>query len=466
LTPLQARWVLGAHLVSESAWVFGLLGLAGLVFGQGGSIMSWPGLLAVMALSVLIRPLVPVVSGAATGTYAIRVAIGAAAVYVAISVGSTEGGFGLNFGWPGGLFSEYATGSRGLALAASALVGVVMWWRAGFVSAVEFPREALEQSFKFGIPAVAVTVVFDIANEANLHAFEVVLAFFAASMAGLIIGRLSPASVGAAGVRVIIGAAAGVLVIGLASAVGFFSFLADVFEPVYNAVLQVVVWVVVMPIALVYYVILLGFIWVFGGLFRRLFGEGGFQWELSRSPLQDLFDETGETQVETAEAGSSLAQYGEWALIIILVAAALGVLVLAARRSVRKRAAVSEYRTESVREEADVSADLGKLLSNLTPGWLRRGDKGPRLTPPDGPAGVVEVFEVYYDLLELAEERGYGKPPAQTPDEYLAILEGKLPSNVVREVTAAFNRACYGFLPSTDGQIERMRAGVKALATT
>ena len=116
------------------------------------------------------------------------------------------------------------------------------------------------------------TVVFDIANEANLHAFEVVLAFFAASMAGLTIGRMSPASVGGAGVRVIVGAAAGVLVIGLASSIGLFSFLADVFEPVYNAVLQVVVWVVVMPIALVYYGVLLGFIWVFGGLFRRLFG--------------------------------------------------------------------------------------------------------------------------------------------------------------------------------------------------
>ncbi len=425
--------------------------------------MSWPGLLGVIALSVLIRPLVPVVSGAALGTYALRVTIGAIAVYIALSVGSAEGGgFGLALGWLGGLLSVDAERGRGLALAVSALVGVVMWWRAGLVSAAEFPREALEQSFKFGIPAVALTVVFDAVYDANLHSFEILLVFFAAAMGGLIVGRMSPKSVGGASVRVIVGAATGVLAIGLASSVGFFSFLIDAFDPVLDAVLQVVMWVVVVPIALLYYVILQGLIWALGWIFRT---EGEpFQLDISSDPL-DIINATGEIQVE-AEAGSSLFQYGEWALIVILVFAALAVLVLAARRSVRKRAAVSEFRTESIRKEADVSADLAKLLSNLTPGWLRRGDKGPRLAPPEGPSGVVEVFELYYDLLNLAEERGYAKTPYQTPDEFLQVLEGKLGPDTVREVTAAFNRACYGFLPSPEDQIERMRTGVKALATT
>jgi hypothetical protein len=83
---------------------------------------------------------------------------------------------------------------------------------------------------------------------------------------------------------------------------------------------------------------------------------------------------------------------------------------------------------------------------------------------PEDEPDVVEVFRVYFRLLTLAENRGHPRRLHQTPTEYQRTLERIFPRDLVRTVTAAFVRACYGHHPAPRRQIDEMRASLEQLA--
>ena len=84
---------------------------------------------------------------------------------------------------------------------------------------------------------------------------------------------------------------------------------------------------------------------------------------------------------------------------------------------------------------------------------------------PEGDAGVVDVFRVYFGLLTLAEERGHPRRPTETTVEYQRTLVRIFPANLVHMVTAAFNRACYGHHPAPRQQIDEMPASLERLVS-
>ena len=104
--------------------------------------------------------------------------------------------------------------------------------------------------------------------------------------------------------------------------------------------------------------------------------------------------------------------------------------------------------------------DIAKLMLKLIPDWMgkREGRRAFRL--PAGPPGVVDILRMYYDLLALAEDKGYRRRGSQTATEFQGSLERAFPANLVRAVTAAFNRACYGYYPATKEQIAQMRSSL------
>ncbi len=53
---------------------------------------------------------------------------------------------------------------------------------------------------------------------------------------------------------------------------------------------------------------------------------------------------------------------------------------------------------------------------------------------------------------------------APTAGEYQRTLEEVFPANVVRVITAAFNRACYGRHPAPREQIDEMRTALEGLS--
>ena len=119
---------------------------------------------------------------------------------------------------------------------------------------------------------------------------------------------------------------------------------------------------------------------------------------------------------------------------------------------------------ESLSEDTDPANDLARLLFNLLPDRFRRKRIGYRLRLPDDDSGIVDVFRIYFGMLMLAEDRGRPRPRSQTPIEYQSSLEGMFPRNLVRNVTAAFNRACYGHQPATRAEIAEMRGALERVA--
>ena len=132
-------------------------------------------------------------------------------------------------------------------------------------------------------------------------------------------------------------------------------------------------------------------------------------------------------------------------------------LARAFRRRRRCRLLESTIERESIRDDADIGRDLAQLLFNLLPDRFKRRREIAHFKLPEGEPDIVDVFRIYFGLLMLAEERGIPRPAAETPTEYQRTLEEVFPKTLVRSVTAAFMKACYGHYGAPRHEIEEMR---------
>ena len=152
------------------------------------------------------------------------------------------------------------------------------------------------------------------------------------------------------------------------------------------------------------------------------------------------------------------AEIAGWVVVAILLTIALVVVMIAyQKRSGRRRPATAGTR-ESVRSQADPLYDVAKLLFNLLPERFRKRGQMRPYTLPQGDPGVVDALRMYYRLLTIGEKKGVARSPSETPTEFQGKLEKIFPPDLVSMVTAAFDRACYGYHPSSEEHLGQMRA--------
>ena len=475
----QYRLVLGAAVVSESAWVFSILGAVGLASGLGGSPVSWTAVMGVMGVSVVVARSSPSNVAAAEVVYAVRTLVWMVVAYVVIGSQVSPDSAGIDLGWVFTAVSGSAPEGYALRAIEASVVVALLLWRGTRLAAVPDPVDSLSIGFRIGLLALTVAVTIDILHPADLHVFPMVFVFFAAGLGGLSIGHLMPASQEAAEARtwprVITGIVSAVLVVGLLFSLAPRGLSAVASAPLAAAlgfVGQAVFWVLVLPISLVFN----AFDYLVTLVFSRDIDPAEFASQASPRGLQgETF--TGEEiipeftnepipQPEDAEAGAELFAILNQALVIffMLVLAVVVFLVLSkAFRQFSGWVAGSRGEPESLSREARPASDFAGLLSRLVPAWLKRRRRraGPRL--PDGPPGVVSALRIYYQLLVMAEEKGIGRRSDETAAEFQRSLEGLFPRNLVRLATEAFNRACYGNYPATDRQIAQMRASLASI---
>ncbi|MDP6715233.1 MAG: DUF4129 domain-containing protein, partial [SAR202 cluster bacterium] len=193
-------------------------------------------------------------------------------------------------------------------------------------------------------------------------------------------------------------------------------------------------------------------------VFSKLAGEAE---PLELETTAGLGETFRQAQEQAADKGPSmLLQFLEYTVLAILILAVLYFLARSFRRRVRWRRVDKEGVRESVAEDADAAMDLGRLLFNLLPERFRRKKARQGMRLPDDDADIVDVFRVYFGMLMLAEDRGHPRQMNQTPTEYQSTLQGIFPERIVRMVTDAFNRACYGHRPASRAQIDEMRQGL------
>ena len=465
MSSAQDRWVLGAAVISESAWLFPILGVLGLWLGHDGSPLSWPAVLAVMVVSLVTGRRMPTKFSPIGLGYLVRWVIGATAVYVTIGTQVAPGTLGVDLGWLNSLASETTSDDFRFKAFAGTVFGVLLWWRGGMLAAADPPIDSLTFGFRLGILALAVATVVDIASSADLHIAPMIVIFFASGLVGLSMGHLLPQPTQLAKGRswsvVTAGVVAAVLALGLVFGL-LLGFVQRVLQPVLAAAYDLVALVlglIILPILYMIGLLVEAFLWIL-----NLIPEAEPEEVPTPVPVtpQPSISEQVE-QLEGEAQNAFLLEIIEWAVLGLLAVVLLYLLARAYRRWSPVRSKREEgVQRESVALGADLSADIVKLLEKLRPGWLKMGGRS-KFSLPDGPPEVIDVLRIYYELLDKAERRGVSRPSNETTTEFQKTLEALFPGGLVRMATEAFNRACYGHYPAHQTLINQMRSDLKGL---
>ncbi len=470
MSSAQDRFVVFALLIAESAWLFALIGILGLMLGGAGSPLDWLAVLAVLTASMIVARFLQALLMPTIMAYAFQMLAGIVVIYLTIGSQVNLTFQGIDLSWLANISSEYAPEGYRVRAVFGSLLSAAIWWRGGQVGAAPFPTESLATSFKIGIIVMAVAAVIDVVHSADLNIFPVMFVFFAAGLIGLSIGHILPASSKQwqqrAWTRVIGGVVSGVVVMGLLFSLLQRTALSFITTPIIfllNILATVVFFLIIIPIAFI-----VDFLTQL--LFRILmrFAPENVDNQLL-DPALGLGEQLRALQEGAPEepVASLLLQIGQWTLVAIIIIVALLILARAYKRKQRDRNIVDESTRESVMEEADVAYDLAKLLYNFVPSRFRRRRAHQAYRLPDDERSIVDVFRIYFGLLTLAEKKGQRKPPQATPSEYESTLEGMFPRDLdlVRESTSAFVRACYGHHPASREQIEEMRTSLERTAS-
>lgn len=468
MSSAQDRLVVFALLIAESAWIFAFIGVLGLMLGGDGSPLDWLAVLAVLTTSMFVARFLQALLMPTIMAYAFQMLAGIFVIYLTIGSQVHPTFQGIDLSWLVNLNSEFSPEGYKIRAVLGSLLSAAVWWRGGQVGAAAFPTESLTTSFKIGMIVMALAAVVDVAHPADLNIFPVMFIFFAAGLIGLSIGHILPSSSKQwerkAWTRVIGVVVLAIVVMGLLFSLLQRNALSIITTPVFfvlNILATVVFFVIIIPIAYI--------VDILTRLLFRLFAN--FAPENVENQLLNPGDSLSE-QLRALQEGrpeqpvaSLLLQIGQWALVAIIIFAALYILARAYKRKERDREVVDESTRESVMEEADVAYDLAKLLFNFLPGRLRRRRPHKDYRLPDDERSIVDVFRIYFGLLTLAEKKGRRKPSHATPSEYQSTLEELFPRDLVRDSTHAFVQACYGHHPASREQIEDMRTSLERAAS-
>ena len=417
MSSAQDKWVLAAIAVSESAWLYAILGVAALPLQLGSNPLNWFAVLAVLASSLVVSRVLQALIITETMAYVAQLLAGLVVVYLVLG---SQFSAGLDLGWAGHLSGEIGSEAYWLRAAIAAAMAVGLWWRGGRIASSDSPEETLETSFKIGVAALAAAAVADAVLPVDLNVYPVLFIFTAASLAGLAVSHLSSPSEEAAKratwPKVIGALVVAVLLIGLIAGLVENTVLPLV-TGVFRAVMGFAIEKIVAPVLSA---VLYPFVAAVDWLFRTLLSL--FQTDLEQQVVEGFNLGPPEVEQPDEEQGSPAAlrfiQIAGIAVLTVVVVVALYFLARAFRRRRRGRYEYLEGARESVIAGNDPLLDAARLLLDLLPERLRRRRVRRTLLPPDGEPGVVEAFEIYYRLLGEAERKGVRRQESESPLEF------------------------------------------------
>ncbi len=458
MSSAQDRIVLAATVAVESVWFYAAFSILALLMSLQGSPMSWVAAAAIMGVSLTVARTLSLVIMPVWMPYVVQMALGALTIYLTLGTQLQSAGQGFDLGWIASVRADDAADHYTRSVALAGLFSALIWWRGGRVAATEFLLDQLSFTFRMGLIVLSVVAVVDVLHPADLKMFPLMFVYFASGLIGLGIGHIFPAG-GWTGLRQkwgrVIGAVVGaVMLVGLLFSLlqkGALSFITTPLGFVVNALAIVVFYVVIIPMVYIIEFIVSGFFWLIG----QLVGEQQGQEIEFEGRFDDMLEDIRE---EVIDSGPSIwAEILEWTVITIIVLVVLMVLAVAFRRTMRWRRTDEDGERESLIEGADPALDMARLLFDLLPERFRRRKADDSLRLPDDEQNIVDVFRVYFGMIDHAESRGLVRRGEQTPSEFQASLVEIFPERLVSMATAAFNRACYGRRPASADQIAEMR---------
>ncbi len=148
------------------------------------------------------------------------------------------------------------------------------------------------------------------------------------------------------------------------------------------------------------------------------------------------------------------------ALIVIALAALLiGLLVLYLEKA--RRSTVQRESEEAGREDLTFG---GGMVARGLAGLRAMAGLVRRYGLSRGLLAAISVQNMYANLCRLADRRGYGRRPAQAPDDYIPALAQAFPGcdEALGRITSAYMRVHYGDRPVTPEELAQVRGDYQA----
>lgn len=453
-----------ALVVVESIWWFVVLAVIGGMTGLGGSPIPWPSLLILFGVGTISSWLFGGMRGDVNTIALYQAVVALIAVYLTVATATLTDSWSFKIAWPVDAFG----GTYGPEGAADVVIGVIasawVWFRSqGFIAGGGISGR-LSRAFKLGTAFIAVGLLIEIsAIRYDIGIAPLLLPFFGAALIGMAASRLPQSDdTGKASWPVVIAiSVGGLLAVGAVGGmltgrygnVGVRGLI-----NVWAGFIDALLWVLRYPIE-----------WIMTALWNLiLWLKDRFSAEeetIEQEVPGQLSEEMVNPALERAETATDFAiEALRWPLAILLIVVLFFVLVFAFRRFTARVQKTENDERESIRGDADATADMMKLLTSLVPSWLR-GRKGRSLWKwPEGDRGIAEAFLLYFDTLTHAIKRGMIFDPNVTPNERVAALTVFLPGAPVDTVTTRFNAACYGAEPADLAEIDQLRNAIEEAA--
>ncbi|MEO8539546.1 MAG: DUF4129 domain-containing protein [bacterium] len=408
----------GSEHHAVAAWAFGLTALAG--FGVPRFIEGFD--------------MAPRPAYALTGLAGLIVIYGLTRITV-------NGDFAVwQLGWIGDFLRDsQATAERGGHAIMGALLLLVTWALGTRLASDEVEMETIPRSVTLPFAVVTIIVVLGAAGDRSGEVGRAGAAFYAMAIMALVFSQLAMSGATFGEVRagssagILLGAAAGVAVLGLLVIGLFVSVLGPTLGPIISGTIEWTLTIILTPFA-----------WLLTHLFELLFRGA--------SPLPDVQQAVSTRSQEAghpASDPSTASRVGVFfmrsvALVVLIGVAALVATVFARLRN-RRRTILDDDRQTS--GAGDLRSDLGALFRSL----LRRSP-----SVPPGTA-TTEATRLYLDVLAKAEQSGRGRPEGDTAREFAPVLNQAFANPVTDDITRAFESARYAGREPDERTIAELR---------
>ena len=191
---VQRSWVLSSIVVFESAWLFSILGVVGLVSGIAGSPVNWAVVLLALALPILSEQLLSFSKFVPDVKNIIKAVVWSVFLYIIVGSQLSLFSNGFDSVWIIKVFVGSETSQYVVRAVEASTVILLLFWRGTRLSLDPNPVNGALVSFRLGLIALSLAIAIDTLHSSNIHTFEMIFLFFGGGLLGLFVGHLVPKS--------------------------------------------------------------------------------------------------------------------------------------------------------------------------------------------------------------------------------------------------------------------------------
>ena len=444
--------VLALIVLIDSLWLYPVLGVFGLATNQGGAPLAWSGVLTILAAGFTIDRIMVLFRGSGPATYMVLTVTGLGAVFLAIAANlAGSPGSGWDLAWFARMTRGDVSGPEVITIVTTMLCTAYLWRRAIRIADEPVPADRLRTTFRTGTLAIAVVLIVELVTSVNLDASQCLVPFFILALGGLaLLHRPRTRSASHAWTKVT--AVTVALVVGLGFLVALLggevnATIVSAASYIWTNLLTAAAWLLELVLSPI--------LELFFKFIEWIKPEGG---GLPRPVNRPEIDWDRLEVEKAAPFVDAVVDFLRYPLIALFLYLLIRYLIRTHRLwNTLQRSLPVEVAIEPMEAEGDSLRDISRIIDALIPDWLRGGNRARRWHYPSDRPGFSEVFQLYFQMLDVGANRGAVLRRDATPNERLAELKEVLPHAPVNDITERFNAACYGKYPSDSEAVAQLR---------